>query len=225
LTTKSSNSSKSEYYYRNGKFLMSLIDEMEREYGFVPNSYVLSGVLLGVDDVDESIAILGEFERRYGRSSEEEEEEEREEEEEEGGGDDGEEDDGEEEEEEGGEDGEDGGDDNGGIVTVQVYNVVIALISRLPLSGRTTGGRGRCRCCGACAKRGRSRTRSRTRTYWGRAPRVGRSTSRSPSSTRSGVVVFSPLLPPPRRGRHCTSRFSGRAPMRAITRGRNRSWT
>ena len=138
-TTKSSKSSKSEYCYRNGKFLMSLIDEMEREYGVVPNSYVLSGVLLGVDDVDESIAILGEFERRYGRSSEEEEEEEREEEEEEGGGDDGEEDDGEEEEEEGGEDGEDGGDDNGGIVTVQVYNVVIALISRDATVGKNDG--------------------------------------------------------------------------------------
>ncbi|KAL3789598.1 hypothetical protein ACHAW5_006528 [Stephanodiscus triporus] len=69
----SSSSSSRSYYssteekkYRTGKFLLSLVDEMEVECRVRPNSYVLSAVLLGVDDASESMNILDEFERRYG---------------------------------------------------------------------------------------------------------------------------------------------------------------
>ena len=103
--------------YRNGTFLMTLVDEMEREYCVLPNSYVLSGVLLGVDDMHESLDMLGEFERRYAASEKEAEDE------------DGVEEkmvkEGEKEEEE-----EEEEEKEDTIMTVHVYNVALACCSR-----------------------------------------------------------------------------------------------
>ncbi|KAL7548212.1 hypothetical protein ACHAWF_011506 [Thalassiosira exigua] len=72
--------------YRSREFLLSLLDEMEcgcsegkgaeKEGGgeggeegrsIRPNSFVLSAVLLGIDDADDALGVLGEFERRYGK--------------------------------------------------------------------------------------------------------------------------------------------------------------
>ncbi|KAL3759066.1 hypothetical protein ACHAWU_008675 [Discostella pseudostelligera] len=101
--------------YRTKSFLLSLLDEMEHGYSnttttpstpkndtayddshnsllphsILPNSYTLSAILLGIDDVTESMTVLEDFEKKYGSRDEE-----------------------------------------GAILTVQVYNVVIASCSK-----------------------------------------------------------------------------------------------
>jgi len=52
--------------YRNSTYLKSLLSEMKDMYNIhTPNSYILSGILLGIDDMVESIALLNDFEQQY----------------------------------------------------------------------------------------------------------------------------------------------------------------
>jgi pentatricopeptide repeat protein len=56
--------------YRNSTYLTSLLSEMKDMYNIcTPNSYILSGILLGIDDMIESIALLNKFEQQYSASS------------------------------------------------------------------------------------------------------------------------------------------------------------
>jgi len=85
--------------YRSKSCLLSLLNEMEHDYtesgrSIRPNSYTLSAVLLGIDDVEESLGVLEEFEARYRKHEDDVE-----------------------------------GEHPEHIVTVQVYNVVIASCS------------------------------------------------------------------------------------------------
>lgn len=59
-----------ENTYRSGEFLLGMLNEMVREYSHDevlvdPNSYTLSAVLLGVDDITESLELLRVFEEEY----------------------------------------------------------------------------------------------------------------------------------------------------------------
>jgi pentatricopeptide repeat protein len=63
-------SSANKEKYRNKKFLLSLLDEMEHRYTALgevikPNSYTLSAVLLGVDNGPEAVEVLNLFEKKY----------------------------------------------------------------------------------------------------------------------------------------------------------------
>lgn len=56
--------------YRNTTFLLSLLDEMERQYTkkgelIKPNSYTLSAILLGIDNGTEALEVLEKFEQKY----------------------------------------------------------------------------------------------------------------------------------------------------------------
>ena len=56
--------------YRSGEFLLGMLNEMVHEYSqdglpVDPNSYTLSAVLLGVDDIAESLELLRFFEEEY----------------------------------------------------------------------------------------------------------------------------------------------------------------
>ena len=57
--------------YRSKENLLSLLNEMEHDYTedssrtICPNSYTLSAVLLGIDDVQESLDVLEQFEEKY----------------------------------------------------------------------------------------------------------------------------------------------------------------
>ncbi len=120
--------------YRTKSFLLSLLNEMEHGYSIatttsatpnddsardghnsllrrdiIPNSYTLSAILLGIDDVTESMAVLEDFEKKYGT-----------------GYDDG----------STTTKGRQCGDENSEILTVQVYNVVIASCSKDLASSR-----------------------------------------------------------------------------------------
>jgi len=81
--------------YRSKTNLLSLLNEMENDYtkegrSIRPNSYTLTAVLLGIDNIDEALDVLDMFEEKYSNNEQ--------------------------------------SDDN--IVTVQVYNVVIACSSK-----------------------------------------------------------------------------------------------